>query len=106
MKTVTAEKGYVNKLVEECIGNIDEKKLHADNIIYSSTQNDYEKICSSCPAYIVLFAIFFIISISIKSVCIYFNWYIIRKYIETTIFECNYHECNSIELLNWKYQTN
>ena len=37
--------------------------------------NDYEKVCSSCTVYIVLFAIFFITSIDISSVFISFYWY-------------------------------
>ena len=67
-----------DKLVEECSENSDEKelystKLHANKMIYKSTLNDYEKICSSYTVYIVLFVIFFIISISISSVFIYFH---------------------------------
>ena len=38
----------VYKLVEECSENIDEKELHQNKMIYNSTLNDYEKICSSC----------------------------------------------------------
>ena len=38
--------------------------------------NDYENICNSCTVYIVLLAIFFIISISSNSVFIYFYWYL------------------------------
>ena len=36
-------------------------------------KNDYEKVCNSCTIYIVLFVIFFIISISISSAFIYFQ---------------------------------
>ena len=45
-----------------------------------------KKICSSCIACITLFAIFFIISISISSVFIYFYWHLHWKYIETAIY--------------------
>ena len=38
--------------------------------------NDYKKVCGSCIIYIVLFAIFFIRSICISSVFIYFYWYL------------------------------
>ena len=38
--------------------------------------NDYEKVCHSCTIYIVLFAVFFITSICIRSVFIYFHWYL------------------------------
>ena len=59
---------------QECKSTIDEKKLQQNNMIYNSTLNDYEKICSSCKrsssiVYIVLFAIIFI-SVSISSVFI------------------------------------
>ena len=50
-----------------------------------------KKICSSCIACITLFAIFFIISISISSVFIYFNCYLKRKYIEATIYWMQFH---------------
>ena len=68
-------KRLINKLVEECTENIDEKELHQNKMIYNSTLNYYEKIYSSferssCTVYIVLFAIFFIISISISSTLI------------------------------------
>ena len=49
-------KRLIDKLVEECIENID------------GPLNNYRKICNSCTAYIVLLAILFIIHISISSV--------------------------------------
>ena len=54
-------------------------------MIYNDTLDDYKNVCSSYPAYIVLFVIF-LISMSISSVFIYFHWYLKRKYIETTIY--------------------
>ena len=78
-------------IVEKCNENIDEKKLHTNKMIYNSTLNDYEKICSSCERssctiYIVIFVIFFIISVSISSVFIYFHWHLKKYiYIEKTI---------------------
>ena len=89
-------KRLVHKLIEKCRENIDEKKLHSTEFhsnkkICNSTVNDYEKICSSCEhssctIYIVLFVIFFIITICISSVFIYFHCYLKRKYIETKIY--------------------
>ena len=32
----------IDKLVEECIENINEKELHSSEMIYNSTLNDYE----------------------------------------------------------------
>ena len=61
-------KRLIDELVEECSENID-----GNEIIYNSTINDYEKICSPCTVYIALFVIFSIISISISSVYICFH---------------------------------
>ena len=79
-KKCKCKKKLVDKLVSEFSENIDERKLHRKKKkTYNSTLNGYEKICSSCERcscaiFIVLFVIFFIISISISSVFIYFNW--------------------------------
>ena len=47
-KNCECRKKLVDKLVEECNENIDEKELHQNKMIYNSNLNDYEKICSSC----------------------------------------------------------
>ena len=73
-------------------------------MIYNSFLNNYEY--SSCAIYIVLFVIFFIISISISSVFIYFTCYLKRKYIECNFIEYNSIECSSIEHMNGKYWVN
>ena len=85
-KNCKCRKNLVDKLVEECRENIDEKELHQNKMTYNSTLNYYGKICISCTVYKVLFAIFLMLSISISSVFIYFHWYSQRKYIETTIY--------------------
>ena len=36
----------------------------------------YKKVCNSCTIYIILFAVFFVTSICISSVFIYFYWYL------------------------------
>ena len=38
--------------------------------------NEHEKVRNSCTIYIILFAVFFITSISISSAFIYFYWYL------------------------------
>ena len=38
--------------------------------------NNYKKVCNSCAIHIVLFVIFFIMSISVRSVFVYFHWYL------------------------------
>ena len=55
-------------------------------MIYNSTLNDYEKICSSSIVYIILLVIFFMITIRTISVFICFHWYLKGKYIGTTIY--------------------
>ena len=44
--------------------------------------NVYKK-CNSCTIYIVLFAVFFIISVCISSVFIYFYWYLKKDNVST-----------------------
>ena len=89
----------VDKLVKECSENIDGNK-----ILYNETLNVislnaillnvYKNLCGSCTLYIVLFVVFFITSICISSVSIYFYWYLkkdnfsvkLNPSIETTIY--------------------
>ena len=59
-------KRLVDKFVEECNENFDEKELHSNEMVYDSTLNNYKIVSYSCAVYIVLFVIFFIISISIS----------------------------------------
>ena len=61
-------KNLIDKLVEECSENID-----GNEMIYNTTLNDYEKVCNYCTIYIVIFVMFFIISISISSAFIHFH---------------------------------
>ena len=68
-KNCKCRKKLVDKLVEECSENIDEKELHQNKMIHNSTLNDYEKICTSCTVYIRLFAKI----VSISSAFIYFH---------------------------------
>ena len=73
-------KRLIDKLVEECNENIDESEM-----IYNDTLNEYRNVCGSCTAYIVLLVIFFMISISISSVFIYFHW-CLKKIFKTAIY--------------------
>ena len=84
LSKLSLQKKLVDKIVEECSEIIDESK-----IIYNSVLHDYKKVCNSCTVYNVLLDIFFIISISISSVFIYLYWYLIRRYIETTLYQTN-----------------
>ena len=80
-KNGKCRKRLIDKLVEEYSKNTD-----CNRTIYNDTLNDYGKICDSCTIYIELLAIFVIASLSISSVFIYFDWYLKRRYTETTIY--------------------
>ena len=69
----------VDKLVEECSENIDGNKMLQNETLDVMPLNDYKRVCNSCAIYIVLFVVFFIASICISSVFIYFHWYL-KKY--------------------------
>ena len=67
-------KKLVDKLVEECIENID-----GNEMIYSSTLKNHKNVCGSCErksctVCIVLFVIAFLRIISISSAFVYFYW--------------------------------
>ena len=85
-KNCKCRKRLIDKLVEECSDNIDGNKMIYNGTVNPIPLNDYGKICNSFTVYIVLLLIFFIMSISISSVFIYFQWYLKRRYIETTIY--------------------
>ena len=76
--------------------------------------NIHEKVCGFCTLYIILFAVFFITSICICSVFIYFHWHL-KKIMFVLSFilvlkqqfnGCTFIKCNSIGHINGKYQTN
>ena len=66
----------VDQLVEECSGNIDDNSMLHNETLDVIPSNDYKKVCNSCTIYIVLFAVFFIASICISCVFMYFHWYL------------------------------
>ena len=65
-------KKLVDKLIEECTENIEETRLVEKHL----SKNENEHKCSSCTLYIVLFSIFFIISIGIVTYFVYSQWYL------------------------------
>ena len=87
-------KRLIDNSVEEYSENIDGNK-----IICSSTLNNYEKIRNSCAVYIALWAIFFIKSISIRNIFIYFPWYLKIRYINITNINAN-----NETVIYWKYK--
>ena len=56
------------ELVEECSKNIGENKMIYSKTLEKISLSDYKKVCVSCTLYIVLFAIFFVISRVISAV--------------------------------------
>ena len=64
----------VDKLTEECTESIDEAKIFE----ITQAENEHKNKCSSCTLYIVLFSIFFTISIGIAIYFVYFYWYLKR----------------------------
>ena len=73
-----------NKPVEECSRNIDENE-----IIYNGTLNNYGNVCNSCIIYIILWVIYFVMSIRINSAFNYFHWYLKRSDNNTTSINTN-----------------
>ena len=63
-------KKLLDKLVEECSENFDKNEM------ISVTLNNYGNVCNSCTIYIVLFAIAFLIIITVSSAFIYFHWHL------------------------------
>ena len=64
----------VDKLVEKCNENIDGNEMLLNETLDVIPLNKYKKVCNSCTTYIVLFAIFFITSLSISCAFMYFLW--------------------------------
>ena len=92
-------KRLLEKLAKECSKNIDGNKM-----IYNGTLNNYRKICNSCTEYTVLLVVFFIISISIRSVFIYFHWFSKITCIETLIYKRQINGSNIDKWLFYKWQ--
>ena len=67
------EKRLLDPLIGECTENIDVIK------------SEHEKECGSCIVYIVLFSIFFTISIVIGIYFVYSHWYL-KKYLQSVNF--------------------
>ena len=74
MKIVKCRKNLVDKLVEECIENVEEVKLAKITL----TENENKCKCSSCTLYIVLFSIIFAVNVGIGTYFVY----------------CKYRNCN------------
>ena len=74
-----------------------------------SVKNENKHKCSSCRMCIVLFSILFTINVGIGTYFVYFHRYLKKDVIRVkfgTHTETTIYECNSIELVNGKSQTN
>ena len=76
-------KKLVDKLVEECIENIEETRL----VEKTTAKNENKHKCSSCTVYIVLFWIIFTINIGIG---IYFLYYKYMSRNEKNVYKYDY----------------
>ena len=99
-------KKLVLSLIEECTETVEEVKLAKITIF--KNENSYK--CSPCAVYIVLLLIFFTISIGgIVTYYVYSQSYLRKElYMLTLILKKRqqFPECNSIEHINEKSQTN
>ena len=68
-------KELIDPLVEDCTENIDETKL----VNKTLDKNQNKDQCCSCIVYIVLFCIFFAITVGIGIYFVYSHWYL-KKY--------------------------
>ena len=66
----------------ECSENTDGNKMLHNETLNLIPLNDYKKVCNSCIIYAVLFAVFFITSMCISNVFIYFHWYLKQDFIK------------------------
>ena len=74
-------KKLVDKLVQECTENIEERRL----VEKPSAKNEHKHKCISCTLYIVLFWLIFTINVRIGIYLAYFYWYL-KKYIPRVEF--------------------
>ena len=66
-------KKLIDKLVEECSENIEEKESQSSAVIHYETLDKIKCKCRSCKIYIISFAVMIIVGIF--SVIVYFYWY-------------------------------
>ena len=98
-------KRLIDKLVEECSENIDGNEMPYNETLDVISLNVYKKMCNSCTMYIVLFVLFFIRSICIISVLIYF-FYCYLKNDNVSVKIILVLKQQFIKHINGKYQTN
>ena len=88
-KNCKCRRVLIDQLVEECSENIDGNEMLYNETLDAISLNTiplnvYKKVCNSCAIHIILFPMFFITSICISSVFIYFHWYFKKSNINIT----------------------
>ena len=103
-KNCKCRKKLIDNLVEECSKNIDGNDMFYNRILDVISLNaiplNLKKVCNSCTIYIVLFVVFFIISVCISSVFICFIGIYKRIMFMLSlnpVFKQQFIKCNSIE---------
>ena len=86
-KNCKCRKKIIDKLIEECIENIDENKMFYNETLDIISLSDNNKKSDSCIVYIVLFSVFLIINISM-TIYIYFFFYLKNKSTIPDYFGC------------------
>ena len=77
-------KKLVDKLVEECTGNVKVGKLATITLAESKNKHKY----SSCTLYTVLFSLIFTINIGIVTYFVYSHWYLKKDVARITFDTC------------------
>ena len=86
-KNCKCRKKIIDKLIEECSENIDEKKMLYNETLNIISSSDNNKTSDSCIVYIVLFSVFLIINISM-AIYVYFFLYLKNKSSNSKSFGC------------------
>ena len=97
-KKCKCKKRLVDKLAEECTGNIKETWL----IEITSAKNENKHKCSAWTLHIVLFSIFLTINVGIGSYFLYFHWYLKKMLLLLNLVLALKQQFN--ELINGKSQ--
>ena len=79
----------VDKLIDKCNEIIDEVKLTKITIAENKNENSYKH--NSCTVYIVLFSIFFIISVGIGTSFVYYKYTNRNKRNVSKYYDSVYH---------------
>ena len=74
MKNVSAEKRFVDKLVDEYAETVEEVELA--KITLAENENSYK--CSSCTMYTLLMIVVFTICAGITTYFVYYNWSLVK----------------------------